>query len=207
MINNIIPLFLKNFLRKKIDSFKYLHWKQNGKLIPTPLKAKQLVIKEYQILYNSQVLVESGTYMGDMVFAMKDQFKKVYSIELSVELYYRALKRFNKFSQVEILQGDSSVALKEVVKNLNEISIFWLDGHYSGGVTARGIKDCPVVEELNSIFLSKFKHVILIDDAHLFNGTNDYPSLPFLSNYLIDKKLDYELKIHNNIIILKPSLD
>jgi hypothetical protein len=44
--------------------------------------------------------------------------------------------------------------------------MFWLDRHYSGGFTAKGEKDCPIIEELDAISNgSHLKHSILIDDA------------------------------------------
>jgi hypothetical protein len=39
-----------------------------------------------------------------------------------------------------------------IIKDLNEPAIFWLDGHYSSGITAKGDKICPIFEELDSIF-------------------------------------------------------
>jgi hypothetical protein len=52
--------------------------------------------------------------------------------------------------------------------------LFWLDGHFCGGVSAHGDKGTPILEELNLILSHRVKeHVILIDDARLFNGTFD----------------------------------
>lgn len=57
--------------------------------------------------------------------------------------------------------------------------LFFLDGHYSGGVTGMGTTETPVEYEIETIF-SKLKgrhFVVLIDDARAFTGEHDYPVL------------------------------
>ena len=152
-------------------------WERNGKPVPPPHIVKQMAIDAYRKKYQLDILVETGTYLGDMVEAQRASFKKIYSIELSEKLFDKAGKRFKEFTQIKILHGDSGVVLNKLLPEIDKPALFWLDGHYSGGITAQGNKDCPVPEELNAILKSKFDHVILIDDARLFNGTNDYPTI------------------------------
>ena len=78
---------------------------------------------------------------------------------------------------------------------------FWLDGHYSGGVTAKGDKECPILEEVNAIF--KFKniaHILLVDDARSFNGQHDYPTVEELTNHIKNKNNKYEVVVKDDII-------
>ena len=49
---------------------------------------------------------------------------------------------------VELLHGDSGTELGNVMNKINQPALFWLDGHYSAGVTAKGDKDTPIYEEL-----------------------------------------------------------
>ena len=176
-------------------------WKSKGCPLPPPHIVKQLVIKSYQKTYNVDTLIETGTYLGDMVYAQRKIFKKIYSIELSKQLQERAVKRFKKYSNIEILQGDSGEVLNSIIKNLNNKSIFWLDGHYSGGFTAKGSMDCPIIEELNTIFKSKYEHIILIDDAREFNGENDYPSIKELESLILNSGFpNSSLTIQDDII-------
>jgi hypothetical protein len=73
-----------------------------------------------------------------MVEAIQGEFARVFSIELEPTLSRRAAERFQALSHVTIVEGDSSKALFDVLKGLDERCLLWLDGHFSGGVTARG---------------------------------------------------------------------
>ena len=94
----------------------------------------------------------------------------------------RAQKRFENDHKVKIIKGDSGKVLKDIVKEISEPILFWLDGHYSSEffigdeyfVTAKSDLNTPVEEELRTILASRRDHIILIDDARLFNGTDDY---------------------------------
>lgn len=84
---------------------------------------------------------------------------------------------------------------------INEPAIFWLDGHYSYGITARGEKECPIFEELSSILSSaKYKHIILIDDARYFTGKGDYPAIEKLTEFIKNKNDNYQVEVKNDII-------
>jgi hypothetical protein len=128
-------------------------------------------VKEYSTI-ETNIFIETGTYMGDTVNEVKDSFEKVYSIELSDIYSDRAIQRFKNNNNVNILKGDSSELLTQICKSLDKPCFFWLDGHWSGGNTAKGIKDVPLLDELNEIVNNcKMECVIAIDDVRLF-GTN-----------------------------------
>jgi len=143
---------------------------------------------------NYSVLVETGTYNGDMVRAQIRNFAKIYSIELGDDLFDRADRQFRHIQNVTILHGDSPKVLKEIVPFLTSPALFWLDAHWSGGNTALGDKPCPILEELDVILDSPLKHGILIDDARCFGTLNGFPTLAE-----IEEKIG-ELKIVNDII-------
>lgn len=199
---------LKNLFRKKniADPEKEMSdWEKNGKPFPPPHIVKQKVIEEYAAKTGVGVLVETGTYLGDMVEAQKNRFTKIYSIELSERLYKKAQKRFRGNENIILLQGDSGIKIAEVVKELTGPAIFWLDGHYSGGITAKAEKECPVPEELNAIFNSPSDHIILIDDARLFNGTHDYPTIKQVQMIMQHHRKNYILENTDDIIRLLPN--
>lgn len=148
--------------------------------IPPPSIIKQRIVTAFGMLYGLRVLVETGTYQGDMVEAQRPYFREIYSIELSRELHDAAKKRFDQ-PHIHLLQGDSGEMLGNI--HLSEPTLFWLDGHYSGGITALGDKECPIFEELAHIKNSDLKHVVLIDDARLFTG-GAYPTVPELESFI-----------------------
>ena len=168
---NIERKYYKKFFQKEHEQ-----WLGQGKLLPVSNHSKQEALRTFQQKYSLKILVETGTYLGDTLYGVAPYFEQLYSIELSQYYYHFAQKRFNKFDKINLLQGDSGKVLKELVPKLKSPALFWLDGHYSGGLTAKGDKECPVYEELNSIFLSPYNHVIFIDDARLFIGKDDYPT-------------------------------
>jgi hypothetical protein len=89
---------------------------------------------------------------------------------------------------------------------LQSEALFWLDGHYSGGLTAKGEKECPVYEELNSIFASPFQHFIFMDNARLFVGNNDYPTIAEMKDFVKLQKTSYYFSIENDCIRLLPGV-
>jgi len=51
--------------------------------------------------------VETGTYLKEMIEAMKTSFDKIYSIEISHDFFNRAKKRFKSEKNIEPVLGNS----------------------------------------------------------------------------------------------------
>jgi hypothetical protein len=143
-------------------------------------RIKERAILRFASKHAVRQLVETGTYLGEMVEAMRGHFSRIYSIELSADLAVAAKKRFAHDTSVEIIQGDSGKVLERLVPKLDSKALFWLDGHYSGGVTALGDAVTPIQAELGHILASPLHHVILIDDARLFGSDPGYPTVESL---------------------------
>lgn len=183
----------------KPDTF--LNWVSRGKPLPPPHFVKQAAISEARYKSGCKVFIETGTYLGDMVEAQKKNFKKVYSIELGNDLYNEALKKFEHDDNVTILQGDSGDVLMGLLPQIDEPAVFWLDGHYSEGFTAKGKLDTPVLAELELILAHVIDdHVILIDDARCFNGRGDYPSIEDLRNLVNAKRPGLQFSVRDDMI-------
>ncbi|MCD4762206.1 hypothetical protein K8R32_04590 [bacterium] len=163
---------------------------------------KQEVVKSYFYKYKIGIFIETGTFLGEMVEAVKDNFKKIYSIELDKRLYKKSKRRFGNNKHIHILLGDSGEILPKILASLREPCIFWLDAHYSGGVTGKGVKNTPILKELNYILDNFIKgSVILIDDARLFiKIVKDYPSIDELKSIIINKRSELKLEVKDDII-------
>lgn len=198
--NKDLQAYLQN--KEAISQYlEYLTWETH---LPIPHVIKQNNIRKYRDAYRFQVFVETGTYLGDMVEAQKGRFRQIISIELGKDLHQKALRRFESDPQVTLLQGDSGVLLKEVIKNLDEPALFWLDGHFSSGITAKSDKNTPVVEELKAILSSSINHGILIDDARLFSGHDDYPSIDELCFLVKEYAPRRKVEVADDIIRIMP---
>lgn len=180
-------------------------WNKRKRSQPTPQAVKHKVVRDIAKKYNISTLVETGTYLGNMIDANKNNFDRIYTIELDSKLYRRAKTKFAKFKNIKIIRGDSSKVLPLVLKRINQSSIFWLDAHYSGEFTAKGRFITPIVSELKSIVSGKPKrHIILIDDADYFKGENGYPTITALRNLISKAYPNYKFKIKYNIIYMYP---
>jgi len=181
-------------------------WEKDGKPFPPPPAVKQQTLQHYAEKYNLQTLVETGTYYGDMVEAMRDGFARIYSVELSRELYEKARERFAGEKHIELIWGDSGVEMGKVMKKLNQPALFWLDGHYSAGETARGNKDTPIYEELGHILnAEETGNVIIIDDARNFGMDPEYPTMEELTDFIRLKRPDLAIAVENDSIRITPA--
>ena len=200
------PIILwRRFQARRADEFRKAEvvrqWRSAGCPSPTPHEAKQEILQKYARRHHLDTLVETGTYLGDMVAAMRKRFRRIYSIELGEELWQRAHDRFAAHPKITILQGDSAVVLGRVLTELNRPSLFWLDGHYSAGVTAKGVVETPILAELKCIFAHSIRnHVVLIDDARCFDGTSDYPTLASLRKFVMQHRPDAKVDVSEDII-------
>lgn len=187
------------------DVRDYLAWKQRGEAGPPPHFIKQLLLRQLATRFGLRTLVETGTFLGDTVAAMRPHFDRIVSIELSAELARRARERFAQDPQVTILEGDSGALLPGVLTGLDRPALFWLDGHYSGGITAQAAVDTPVLEELAAIFAHPIDtHVVLIDDARCFDGTSGYPTIDALRTLVASHRPGWSFEVRRDCIRLLP---
>jgi hypothetical protein len=166
---------------------------------------KERVLLDYARTYGLKVFVETGTYYGDMVAAMKPFFDEIYSIELSSELFAISQRRFRADRHVHLVHGDSATEVEHVVKRIDRSALFWLDGHFSAGVTAKGSKDTPVFEELAHIFAAgHLPHVVVIDDARCFGTNPEYPTLEELLEFVRTRRPDADITVESDCVRIAP---
>jgi hypothetical protein len=150
--------------------------------------------------------VETGTFRGTMIEAQRVHFKRLISIELGVELFRAACSRFASNPEIQLHQGDSAVKLREVVVDLHEPALFWLDAHYSRGITAGVGEKAPILKELSCLTSrNQMRDVILIDDARLFGLNPAYPRLKIVRQFVAQHLPDRLFAVENDVICIEPA--
>lgn len=174
-------------------------------------------LKEMVDLFSVDVFVESGTFFGGTTEEAAKYFRQVHTIELCPNLYRKAVLRFLGRNNIHVYLGDSSKLIPEILPNIRGKIMFWLDGHYSEGMTAKGDKNTPIVEELEAIKKSGIKDaVILIDDIRCFQEVDDrpenqslknYPSVAQLEKLVLAINKDYQFYVYGDTAIAYPKSD
>lgn len=196
-----------NLIQRWRERREIARWQAKGCPAPPPHAVKQQNLRDFRTRFDLKILVETGTFKGEMVEAMKGEFEKVYSVELAKDFHRKAVERFRPDPHVDILHGDSGKVFAELVPKLDRPTLFWLDGHYSAGNTARGEKDTPVMEELEHIFAqSDLRCVILIDDARCFEGKSEqvYPSMDEVRSFVHSHRPDWDVSVDDDCIRIVP---
>ena len=200
-----IPL-VQGWLNKRQQNHDLQIWEQmKERRLPLPHILKQKILKGYVKDYDLKIFVETGTYLGEMVEAMKNNFDTIYSIELSEKFARKAQRYFKAEKNIKIIQGDSGREIEKIMQEIDRPALFWLDGHYSAGDTARGEKDTPVLEELLHILTAEdMRHVILIDDARAFGRLATYPTVEALKGFIFSKRSNVKVEVQDDIIRILP---
>jgi hypothetical protein len=159
-----------------------------------------MVVRSVGARFGIGVLIETGTFEGQMIESVKRDFSRICTIELDPDLSSRASEHFRDEGHITAFQGDSGQVLPRLLATLNEPALFWLDAHYSGGATARGDVETPIMTELAAIaaHASHREHVILIDDAREFKG-GAYPTIEELKHWALKTGYD-SLNLEHDII-------
>lgn len=181
-------------------------WRAKGCTGAAPRLVKHRLVRDLATQQHLRVLVETGTYLGTMVAAVKQCFDAIYSVELDPGLAASAARRFARAKHVTIVEGDSAVRLAAVLDRLDQPALFWLDAHFSGGATASTGADGPVLHEIELISRHRLgaHHSILIDDARLFSGVNGYPPVARLFELIADHFPRHDVDIDRDVIVITP---
>lgn len=181
---NVLP-FIGDLKESIALGIFYRNWRRNGMPIPAPQPVKRAMLTGEAKRIGAETFVETGTFTADTVWFMKDTFGKIFSIEVEPTLAEIATTRFSKYPHIRIVLGDSAETLPAIMPEISGPALFWLDGHYSAGITGRGSKDCPIYEELAAIAAhppSRFS--IVIDDLRYFGTDPAYPSFEEISQHI-----------------------
>lgn len=143
---------------------------------------------------NINVFFESGTHVGDSIqTALNLEFNKILSVEIDKNLYDRCTNRFISdisIGKVKLYLGDSASRMQEMLEEVNERAMFWLDGHVDG------LNGDPVWQELEYIKDHHIKtHTIIIDDIPIYYK-NDFKKL---ESKILSINSDYKIVYENAI--------
>jgi hypothetical protein len=188
----------------------YWYWKLRGEPIRSPHLLKQRTVRDYAQRYGLRSLVETGTYYGEMVQAMKSRFAEIYSVEFDSVLAQRAAKKFARWPHIHILEGDSQKVVPELLKSLTEPTLFWLDAGYYGWAGLHG-NEKRLTSEIEAVLSHSIpghptaQHVILMDDARGLNGLNGSPTVPELQQRIAADFPGRGFEVKYDILRITPS--
>ena len=155
--------------------------------------------------------IETGTYRGAGTRRLARIFPRVITIEISEGLAAAAREALADVSGVDVRQGSSRDLLRAVV-DASQPTLYWLDGHWSGGVTGGEEDECPVLAELDAIAAGHGDDVVLIDDARLFlapppppHDASQWPNMGELVDAIGRSKPGHEVLVAHDIVVAVPS--
>lgn len=191
---------------KAIARRETYHWIAQGCPSPAPQAVKLRIVRSYVKGYGTPVFIETGTFLGSTIEVIARTGVRCHSIEIDPAIHTRAKNVLARHRNIDFILGDSGIELPKLLSTLTEPATFWLDGHYSGGVTGRAELDSPISVELDAILNHPVKrHVVLIDDARCFDGTEGYPKLSSLLSQF-DGNLPYRASVSADIIRIEPRI-
>jgi hypothetical protein len=176
-----------------------------------------LTSRFYNLTKNNKTkhYIETGTYLGDGIKCVLNNYEAIHSIELSEKWYNYNVEQFKNNNNVKMYLGDSKKMLPDILNTINEPITIYLDAHYSGGTTAFGEEEVPLLFELEILKNRKYDDIIIIDDCRLLGktglcGSGDYdpiyPTMTFDWTNITERKIinlikeDYILLKNNNHI-------
>lgn len=177
--------------------------------------------------YKTRVFFETGSGYGTGIFhSLQYPFQVIFSVEIDKE-QSDLLEKFFRFDQrVQIINGLSIDALKNVIPQipLNIPIFFFLDAHFPyADLGKKGFGDekdenirMPLYQELLFIKENRIdkgaKDFILVDDIMLYDDDNEYESssqkltmdiLPKENRNYLSKFLDLFINSHNSEILTR----
>ena len=190
---------------------------------------KKEIYEKYNVK-KTDIYIETGCYLGRGItkpygcpctkafctcipknpktIGVLNNYKKIYSIELVKKYYDSNVKQFKNYKQVNMIHGDSSIKLKELLNSIEEPVTIFLDAHWSGGDTGRLNEDSPLLKELDIIKERKQNDIVIIDDCRCIGktgtcgriGNPNYPPMTF--NWMDITYEKIKKRIKDNYVIL-----
>lgn len=192
---------MRQLLRDIKQSIKFARWRMRGRPGTPPSIAKRHTLAAYAKEFGVQVFVETGTHRCETTWFLRRHFRELHTIEVEPAKVAAAKRLCDGQPHIHVYEGDSGKVLPQVLAKLTEPALFWLDGHYMDAHSGDPNNKTPASAELLAVLRHPVKdHVIVIDDASLFNGRDGYPSMDELLAVVKRERPDlHALVAHNSI--------
>lgn len=156
---------------------------------------------------HADTLIESSTYLGNTAYRASFFFTSVFTIELDEALARRASRLLKRRRNVFLLEGDAIDVLPTIFsEHAFSKAVVFLDGHYSGGVTAHGAIAEPAIEEIRILARHRARiAAIVIDDFRCFGVDLGFPSKSQLLNAIETELPKAEITVAFDQVIVTPS--
>lgn len=185
-------------------------WEKNDFRAPSPHFIKQICLLRNGI--PGATWVETGTYLGETTSKLAQVSPRVISLEPEQKLFERAKAMFSSFQNVEVINQTSEDAFPELLPTLSGDICFWLDGHFSEGITYKGQNDTPIrieLEEISANLASWRNAVVIVDDLRCFDPAieeySSYPTRDFLVSWAKSNELSWHIE-HDMFVAIKHPL-
>lgn len=181
------PLTLEGFEELLRDQIKSeLGIPGQGLLVQPQHLHKSLLAAALGLQAGKKYFVETGTYIGQSLYKVSGLFERLWSVEASEELHTAALALFTAkgVEAVELSHGSSVEMLRQLPPNVAQDAVFFLDAHYSHGITSEEYGRCPVLDEIAIILESSPTALVVVDDLRTMSGLHGYPTLIEILDHL-----------------------
>src|SRR4051794_31890556 len=165
------------------------------------------VVDQLAAVHGIRRAVETGTFRGAGTRLLADRFEEVETIELSRRYAWRARGIFATRRNGRVRQGDS----RHLLQPSNTPTLYWLDGHSSGGATAGKANECPLIEELRATSPGHAHDCYLIDDARMFLGPpppphhrEEWPTYDEIVALFRELRPGHAVRVEDDVIVAVP---
>jgi hypothetical protein len=138
---------------------------------------KDIDFSDYRDFAN--IFIETGTCFGRTVdLALNAGYEHIRSVELHPHWFEVSRKKFAENPKVKLYFGKSTDLLPEMLSDITDRCVFWLDAHPSGdhtaghsdvvenGTASEFFQDNIIKKELSIVLAHRNDHVICIDDQN-----------------------------------------
>lgn len=89
--------FARNYIRPLWGLYTAHWWEKSNRQGSPPHAIKERIVRDCARRFDAHTMIETGTFHGDMVYAVRNVFARIYTIELSETFCVRARQRLAQY--------------------------------------------------------------------------------------------------------------